>query len=366
VLARLAWFRPAASSIRACGSPAHGSPTFFTVGIQRPWLSRQASATKGSTSVSGTEYSGSAGVRIGGLGVSASADTTSSDTTVNQNTTDTSREARETLGHTTSSSQMYQLFNGYHLGTNRALFVVAPRPHTVSGSTQTEFNLIDGERRLEGIQDVFLVVHMPRSLDGFCIQAGLDTGDQAPTTVPQYLHAMMQPQNDGNWPPPDPTPPLPPPTPSTPTSPLKQLVITRRVIQSCGAFDGNGNFVLSPLSSRSGRSSPASLPFRTTQRRAGAHSQRGWLDEHPGSRGARSERRPERRQPPDPRQRIFQAATTRGHSKRRPSSVSLVASIASQAGISLRDLATAGHLDSKALEPLSKMKVSTVAELFAP
>ena len=27
---------------------------------------------------------------------------------------------------------MYQLFNGYHLGSNRALFVVAPRPHTVS------------------------------------------------------------------------------------------------------------------------------------------------------------------------------------------------------------------------------------------
>jgi transposase len=30
------WFPPAASSIRACGSPAHGSPTFFTGGIQLP------------------------------------------------------------------------------------------------------------------------------------------------------------------------------------------------------------------------------------------------------------------------------------------------------------------------------------------
>ncbi len=36
VLARLAWFPPAATSIRACGSPAHGSPTFFTAGIQLP------------------------------------------------------------------------------------------------------------------------------------------------------------------------------------------------------------------------------------------------------------------------------------------------------------------------------------------
>jgi hypothetical protein len=36
VLARLVWFPPAATSNRACGSPAHGSPTFFTAGIQRP------------------------------------------------------------------------------------------------------------------------------------------------------------------------------------------------------------------------------------------------------------------------------------------------------------------------------------------
>jgi hypothetical protein len=31
---RLAWFPPAATSNRACGSPAHGSPTFFTIGIR--------------------------------------------------------------------------------------------------------------------------------------------------------------------------------------------------------------------------------------------------------------------------------------------------------------------------------------------
>jgi hypothetical protein len=33
-LCRLARFPPAATSIRACGSPAHGSPTFFTAGIR--------------------------------------------------------------------------------------------------------------------------------------------------------------------------------------------------------------------------------------------------------------------------------------------------------------------------------------------
>lgn len=36
VSARLAWFPPAATSNRACDSPAHGSPTFFTVGIRLP------------------------------------------------------------------------------------------------------------------------------------------------------------------------------------------------------------------------------------------------------------------------------------------------------------------------------------------
>ena len=43
--ARTAWpterqFPPAATSNRACGSPAHGSPTFFTAGIRRPRCAR--------------------------------------------------------------------------------------------------------------------------------------------------------------------------------------------------------------------------------------------------------------------------------------------------------------------------------------
>jgi hypothetical protein len=125
--------------------------------------------TKGSTSVTGLEIGGSAGFSFAGIGASGSVEHTSTDTTINQNTTDTSREARETLSRTTQSSQMYQLFNGYHLGSNRALFVVAPRPHTVPDQAQTEFNLIDGERKLEGIQEVFVVVHLPKSLGVLCI-----------------------------------------------------------------------------------------------------------------------------------------------------------------------------------------------------
>ncbi|HEY8227292.1 MAG TPA: hypothetical protein VIG25_18615 [Pyrinomonadaceae bacterium] len=200
------------------------------------------SLTKGSTSVKSTEYSGSAGFSVGPIGASASAKRTKSETTVTQNQTATSREARETLSRTTSSSQMYQLFNGYHLGSNRALFVVAPRPHTVSNPNQTEFNLIDGERKLEGIQEVFLVVHMPRSLDGFCIQAGLDTGHET-TTITPFFTIRMKPKDNGDVPG-DGQPPPPDPPPPPPDTPIKQLVITRRIIQSCGTFDENGNFNL--------------------------------------------------------------------------------------------------------------------------
>jgi hypothetical protein len=176
---------------------------------------------------------------------------TSSDTTINQNTTDTSREARETLSRTTQTSQMYQLFNGYHLGSNRALFVVAPRPHIVSDQAQTEFNLVDGPRKLEGVQDVFVVVHMPKTLKGFCLQAGLDTGHQVTTVIP-YQAMMARRVDDGNprqpnggpEPPPVPPPDPPPPPPSTP---IRQLVVTRRVVQSCGLFDENGLLHLQQL-----------------------------------------------------------------------------------------------------------------------
>lgn len=203
---------------------------------------QKLSTTKGSTNTQSVDvHAGGTilGVRLGG---SAGATWEQVDTT----TTDTSRERRETLSRSTSFSQMYQLFNGYHLGTNRALFVIAPRPHTGGTSPQTEFNLINGERRLEGVQDVFLVIHMPKSLDGFCIQAGLDTGHLATVSTPKHLvmretsqvpDGLPEPNGGGGHPPP------PPP----PDSPVKQLVVTRRLVQSCGTFDENGNLHLRPV-----------------------------------------------------------------------------------------------------------------------
>jgi hypothetical protein len=203
--------------------------------------SDKLSTTKGNTNTQevGAKVSGG----IPGIGGSISAN--ASWQQVNSNMTDTSRENRETLSRTASFSQMYQLFNGYHLGTNRALFVVAPRPHTVSNGAQTEFNLINGERKLEGIQEMFLVVHLPNKLSGFCVQASLDTGH---TVQLNTTRSMIMLRNDDDFgghdidiPDADPEPPQ----PEQPQAEnVQQLVVTRRIVQNCGKFDENGNFTL--------------------------------------------------------------------------------------------------------------------------
>ena len=174
--------------------------------------SDKTSITNGSTSVVNKEASLEAGFSVFGIGVDASGKIGKQDTSINQKVTDTLKEARETLSRTTTSSQMYQLFNGYHLGTNRGLFAIAPRPHTVSGGEQIEASLINGERKLEGIQDIFIVVHMPRTLNGFCVLASLDTGHLADADTTD-----------------------------------EHLVITRRMARGCGNFDDSGNFLLQKL-----------------------------------------------------------------------------------------------------------------------
>jgi hypothetical protein len=96
-------------------------------------------------------------------------------------TTDQSREARETWSHTTQLTQMYHQFLGYHVGTNRAMFLMLPRPHVVQ-SPQT---FVKGPRQLEGIQEVFLVVVRPKDWEDFCIEATLETAHLSqPETEP--------------------------------------------------------------------------------------------------------------------------------------------------------------------------------------
>lgn len=325
--------------------------------------------TKGSTSVSGLEIGGSAGFSIGGFGASGSVTHTSSDTNINQKTTDTSREARETLSRTTQSSQMYQLFNGYHLGSNRALFVVAPRPHTVSDQSQTEFNLIDGARKLEGIQEVFVVVHMPKELTGFCLQAGLDTGHQVTTLVP--YHALMARRVDDGGPPlpngggvpPVPPPDPPPPPPSTP---IRQLVVTRRVVQSCGTFDENGLLHIDQLAE------PPRRPI--------VHGEIGIVDvatqvayarlaEDPSAGSRAQVANALNAMQRQITRLMLDRHTAVGYQPRDLADTdtfrSLVANAAREDPTPITDLVEAGHVTEEDLRDLESHKVRTMSELFA-
>ncbi|MBK9033457.1 MAG: hypothetical protein IPL61_19695 [Myxococcales bacterium] len=131
---------------------------------------------KGGTTTESLEASISTRVSIplvGGSDISVTGRYSQED--VDITTTDASTERRETAGRSTQLSQLYQLFNGYHLGTNRAVFISFPRPHNVSSSDQMDNNLVSGERGLEGVQDVFLIVLVPKTVPGFCVRAGLDT-----------------------------------------------------------------------------------------------------------------------------------------------------------------------------------------------
>ena len=66
---------------------------------------------------------GGGGSRSGQQGTKTLGKIDSGETT----TTDSSREARETLSHTTQLTQMYTTLQSYQLGTNRVFFFLAPR-----------------------------------------------------------------------------------------------------------------------------------------------------------------------------------------------------------------------------------------------
>jgi hypothetical protein len=97
-------------------------------------------------------------------------------------TTDESRERRETDSHTTQLSQMYHLLDTYHLGTNRALFFVQPRPHILEIPT----GFVRGPRSVEGIQEFFLVVNEPKDTGGFVVSVRLDTSHLTVIPIMDY------------------------------------------------------------------------------------------------------------------------------------------------------------------------------------
>lgn len=84
---------------------------------------------------------------------------------------DEGREKRETYSHTTLLTQMYHQLTSYHLGTNRSVFFMLPRPHIV----QDVRTFVNGLRLLEGIQEFFLIVMRPKYMTDFCVEAYLET-----------------------------------------------------------------------------------------------------------------------------------------------------------------------------------------------
>jgi hypothetical protein len=86
--------------------------------------------------------------------------------------TDVGEEKRDTYSFATQLSQLYHQLDSYHLGTNRAVFFVLPRPHTL----ETEHTFVNGIRNIEGIQEFFLVVARPKAVPGICVEAYLETG----------------------------------------------------------------------------------------------------------------------------------------------------------------------------------------------
>lgn len=101
-------------------------------------------------------------------------------------TSDQGREMRETYSHSTQLTQMYHQLTSYHVGTNRALFLMQPRPHTVQPRDEhgePVYTFVNGPRELEGIQEFFLVVMRPRGMEDICVEAYLETAHLARVPV---------------------------------------------------------------------------------------------------------------------------------------------------------------------------------------
>lgn len=136
----------------------------------------------------GYSSGGSGGVSVVGTGAGGSSSAAaqgqwgskhlSSDQLSVNRSSDESRERRETQSHTTQLSQMYNLLDSYHVGTNRAVFLISPRPHVLDEPS----GLVKGPRPVDGIQEFFLVVNQPKDQEHLCVSVRLDTGHL--TTVP--------------------------------------------------------------------------------------------------------------------------------------------------------------------------------------
>jgi hypothetical protein len=147
--------------------------------------------TEGHEDLQNTAVGVKAGFSVGDIGVSGTVDHSWGSKDMNNKqtedvtTTDTSREARENMSHTTQLTQMYHELSSYHLGTNRVVHFMLPRPHIVEpkdaeGNPLRTF--VNGPRQLEGIQEVFLTVLRSSTIEELGIEAYLETAHIADET----------------------------------------------------------------------------------------------------------------------------------------------------------------------------------------
>jgi hypothetical protein len=110
--------------------------------------------------------------------------------------TDASRDRRERYATSTSITQMYNLLTGYHLGTNRAVFLMLPRPHVLQPTDFRTF--VQGLRVIEGVQEFLLVVARPKDEDikGLCVEASLETGHFPEDVTPPIPDEKFKPGSE--------------------------------------------------------------------------------------------------------------------------------------------------------------------------
>jgi hypothetical protein len=132
------------------------------------------SHTRTESSETGVSVEGKASIGIASLAAGLSHRWGESEQDTTQVQTDASRDRRERYATTTNITQMYNLLTGYHLGTNRAVFLMLPRPHVLPPTDFRTF--VQGLRYIEGVQEFFLVVARPSDVTGLSVNATLETG----------------------------------------------------------------------------------------------------------------------------------------------------------------------------------------------
>lgn len=126
-----------------------------------------------------------AGAGAGESGVSASAELSHTWGTTEEERRGLSAGSGDTRTqserYTTTMDQLYSLLTGYHVGTNRGVALMLPRPGTLQPTNRRTF--VQGLRMIEGVQDFIFVVSRPADMEGLCVEARLDTGHY-PEAVP--------------------------------------------------------------------------------------------------------------------------------------------------------------------------------------